>query len=139
MKYILWVDNDSVGPCDLPQIAQLYQQGVVTAETQAKSEAELAEWKSLLDVFPSLLSIIPAADQGRSLVTQRKLPSNKTYHVVLVFTGLFSGTLNPSKLQDTLNTQARAGWRFARSIQETRRILLFFRREAHFLIFERDS
>ena len=59
------------------------------------------------------------------------------YEIDLVSTGFFSGNLNPVKLTEALNRRGSQGWRFARSIHETRRMLLIFRREAHFLIFER--
>ena len=61
------------------------------------------------------------------------------YRVVPLDTGFFLGTLDPKKLQNQLNSHGSQGWRFARSIHETRRALGIFRREAHFLVFERAS
>ncbi len=62
----------------------------------------------------------------------------KSCQIVTFTTGIFSGALNPRKLQDTLNTHAKEGWCYARSIHETRRVFLIFSREVHFLIFERS-
>ncbi len=62
----------------------------------------------------------------------------KEYTVVQNDTGLFSGSLDPVRLQNQLNKYAAQGWRFVRSIHETRRMLVLFRRECHFLVFERD-
>lgn len=43
------------------------------------------------------------------------------------------------KLQGLLNERAQAGWRLVRHITDERRVLLFFRKTAHFLIFERRA
>lgn len=59
------------------------------------------------------------------------------YEVDVLATGLLSGTLSAGKLQDVLNARAQKGWKLARTIKEERRGLLFTRREAIFLIFER--
>lgn len=64
--------------------------------------------------------------------------TQRQYIVQPLTTGILSGTLNPRKLQDMLNRYAADGWRFVRSIHETHRIFLFFSRECHFLIFERE-
>lgn len=50
---------------------------------------------------------------------------------------LFSSTLNPQKLAEVLNRRADAGWQLARHITSTSRMWLIFKREVHFLIFER--
>ncbi|MDP0490109.1 MAG: DUF4177 domain-containing protein [Verrucomicrobiota bacterium JB023] len=66
-------------------------------------------------------------------------PSNEPqqYKVFPLATGLFSGTLNPVKLEEALNSHARDGWSFVKSIHETKKVLGIFSREAHFLIFRR--
>lgn len=56
-----------------------------------------------------------------------------------VSTGFFSGRLSASKLERALNLHASGGWRFSKSIHESKRWLFFFSREAHFLVFERES
>lgn len=61
------------------------------------------------------------------------------YSIHTFKTGLFSGALDPKKLEETLNAHARTGWRLARTIHEQRRVLLLFTREMHVLIFERDA
>jgi hypothetical protein len=61
------------------------------------------------------------------------------YEVDVITTGLFTGTLKARRLQETLNGRATQGWRFVRSITDERRSFLFFNRDAHFLIFERDD
>jgi len=63
----------------------------------------------------------------------------KKYKVVTFTTGCMSGTLNPEKLQDVMNSEGAQGWRFIASIAEEKRVLILFKREAHFLIFERDA
>lgn len=62
----------------------------------------------------------------------------KLYHVDNVTTGFFSGTLNAKKLNTALNNRSAEGWRLARTIHERKRVLLFFSRVSHFLIFERE-
>lgn len=62
-----------------------------------------------------------------------------TYKVHTLTTGLFSGNLNPTRLEAALNEHAAQGWKFARSIHETKRAWLIFSREVHFLIFERSQ
>ena len=59
------------------------------------------------------------------------------YLVYPLTTGIFSGTLDHRKLQDALNKHAASGWEFDKSIQETKKVLGIFSREAHFLIFRR--
>ena len=61
------------------------------------------------------------------------------YEVDVLKTGLFSRTLDPRQLTDALNNRAAQGWMLARTIKEERRGLLFTRREAHFLIFQREA
>lgn len=63
----------------------------------------------------------------------------KEYIVVQNDTGFFSGSLDPARLQNQLNKHAAQGWRFVRSIHETRRVFFIFSRECHFLVFERDK
>lgn len=60
------------------------------------------------------------------------------YEVEVLRTGFFSHTLDPRKLADVLNNRAAAGWTLARTIKEEQRRMLT-RREAHFLIFQRES
>lgn len=59
------------------------------------------------------------------------------YEVEVISTGMFTGTLDPRKLQEILNRRADQGWTLARTIKEERRRFLMGQREAHFLIFER--
>ncbi len=59
------------------------------------------------------------------------------YEVEVLTTGFFSGTLNARKLQDLLNARGTEGWRLTRTLKEERWQLLM-RREAHFLVFERE-
>lgn len=62
----------------------------------------------------------------------------REYLVEPLSTGLFSGSLDPRKLQNFLNKYGKQGWRFVRSIHETYTVFIFFKREAHFVIFERE-
>ena len=39
----------------------------------------------------------------------------------------------------TLNEYGGKGWKFTKSIHETKKVFVFFQRETHFLIFERDA
>lgn len=59
--------------------------------------------------------------------------------MVPLATGLFSGRLSASKLERALNLHSGDGWRFAKSIHERKRWLLVLGREAHFLVFERET
>jgi hypothetical protein len=61
----------------------------------------------------------------------------KDYFVDTVTTGLFSGTLKAAKVQAALVKHAREGWRLSKTIHERKRVLLFFSREVHYLIFEK--
>ena len=63
----------------------------------------------------------------------------KQYLVKAVTTGFFSGSLSERKLQDFLNQHTAQGWKFVKSIHETKKVLGIFKREAHFVIFEKDS
>lgn len=63
----------------------------------------------------------------------------KEYLIKPVTTGLFTGNLSERKLQDFLNQHAKQGWKFVRSIQETKKVWGIFAREAHFVVFERDN
>jgi hypothetical protein len=64
--------------------------------------------------------------------------TRKEYLVEPVTTGFFSGTLDPKKLQTALNQKGMHGWKFVKSIHETKKILGLFSREAHFVIYERE-
>lgn len=61
------------------------------------------------------------------------------YKVVPLKTGLFTGRLSAQKLERALNLHSGDGWRFAKSIHERKRWLILFGREAHFLVFERET
>lgn len=61
------------------------------------------------------------------------------YKVVPLTTGLFTGRLSAQKLERALNLHSGDGWRFAKSIHERKRWLILFGREAHFLVFERET
>jgi hypothetical protein len=63
----------------------------------------------------------------------------KQYIIKPVTTGFFSGSLSETKLQDFLNQHGAKGWKFIKSIHETKKVLGIFSREAHFVIFERDD
>jgi hypothetical protein len=63
----------------------------------------------------------------------------KQYKVIPVTTGIFSGALNSSKLENLLNSYASEDWRFVRSIHEQTKVFGIFKREAHFAIFERET
>jgi len=63
----------------------------------------------------------------------------KHYLVKPVTTGFFSGSLSEKKLQDFLNQYGSQGWRFVKSIHETKKVWGLFSREAHFVIFERSD
>jgi hypothetical protein len=62
----------------------------------------------------------------------------KQYVVVPFFTGCFGGSLDEKALTNTLNEYGAKGWKFSKSINETKKVYIFFQRETHFLIFERD-
>jgi hypothetical protein len=63
----------------------------------------------------------------------------KHYEIVTFFTGLFGGSLDDKKLVKVLNDKAAEGWTLASTVQETKKTLIFFRRETVFLIFERNQ
>jgi hypothetical protein len=64
----------------------------------------------------------------------------KAYIVVPFFTGCMGGSLDEKKLTATLNEYGAQGWKFARSIHETKRVFGgLLSRETHFLVFERDQ
>ena len=66
------------------------------------------------------------------------MASKYIYQVKEYQTGLFSGTMKASELQSMIAGQGAQGWRLARTIRERKRMLLFFSRETHFLIFEKE-
>lgn len=51
----------------------------------------------------------------------------------------WSGTINPNRLAEVLNSRAQAGWRYRHTITAGRRVLLMFKRDTHFLIFEQGA
>lgn len=67
----------------------------------------------------------------------------KEYKVVVYREGLFSSVifgaakLNPKRFTDFLNEHAEDGWRVVTMERETRRLLLFWEREAFLVILER--
>lgn len=63
----------------------------------------------------------------------------KRYKVVPLTTGCVTGNLDPKKMEELINEAAQKGWKFERSIHETKKVALVFRREAHFLIFSREE
>jgi hypothetical protein len=63
----------------------------------------------------------------------------KDYKVVPFRTGCVSGALHENQLQQTLNQYGDQGWTLTKTIHETQKVFVFFQREAHFLIFERDA
>ncbi len=74
------------------------------------------------------MSSLPCKDAARM----------KEYIVKPVTTGFFSGSLSEKKLQDFLNQHAGQGWRFVKSVHESKKVFGIFSREAHFVVFERD-
>lgn len=61
------------------------------------------------------------------------------YQVDQYKTTFFGGHVRAGDLQSALNTRAREGWRLVRTITDSKRSFLFFAREVHFLIFEREK
>ena len=59
------------------------------------------------------------------------------YKVKPLKTSLFTGTLDATKLEKELNRTSTEGWEFVRSIHESKKTFLFFKREAHFLVYKR--
>lgn len=58
-----------------------------------------------------------------------------TYKVEYFRTRFFSGTLDASHLEKTLNRLGAEGWVLERTIAERKRVLVLFSREVHILIF----
>jgi hypothetical protein len=69
----------------------------------------------------------------------------REYKVILYREALLGSLLlgesrvNPVKFSDFLNQNAKDGWRVVTMERETRRELLFFKREAFLVIMERDK
>lgn len=61
------------------------------------------------------------------------------YEVDVLVPRFWTRTLPPERLAKTLNDRAGQGWIFLRSITDSRRKWLIFRRDAHFLIFQRSD
>ncbi|MWP49901.1 MULTISPECIES: DUF4177 domain-containing protein [Gilliamella] len=68
----------------------------------------------------------------------------KEYKVVIYQENAFSSFLfgaanvNPVRFSQLLNRNAEAGWRVVTMEREIRRLFLFWKREAHIVILERD-
>ncbi|MCO6536839.1 MAG: DUF4177 domain-containing protein [Gilliamella sp.] len=68
----------------------------------------------------------------------------KEYKVVIYQENAFSSFLfgsanvNPARFTELLNKNAEAGWRVVTMEREIRRLFLFWNREAHIVILERD-
>lgn len=69
----------------------------------------------------------------------------KEYKVVLYREGMLgslflgSSKVDPERFSDFLNRNAAQGWRVVTMEKESRRMLLFFEREAFMVILERDK
>lgn len=69
----------------------------------------------------------------------------KEYKVVLYREGMLgslflgSSKVDPIRFTDFLNRNADQGWRVVTMEKETRRMLLFFEREAFLVVMERDK
>jgi hypothetical protein len=64
----------------------------------------------------------------------------KSYRVVPLKTGFFTARLDEAKLEALLNENARAGWTLKTTVKdETRGMIPGSKREAVFLIFEREA
>jgi hypothetical protein len=63
----------------------------------------------------------------------------RKYEVVTLDTGLFSGNLSTKKLKEQLNNASEKGWIFDKVISDTRRSMLFFKRETKFLVFYQET
>lgn len=67
----------------------------------------------------------------------------KEYKVVIYREGIFSSVLfgsaklNPKRFTEFLNDYAREGWRVVTMEKESRRVLLFWEREAFVVVLER--
>lgn len=59
------------------------------------------------------------------------------YKIAPLTTSLFGGSLDPKKLESALNEHSSDNWEFIKSIQETKKVLFLFKREAHFLVLKR--
>jgi hypothetical protein len=113
------------------EIWQALDSGNITESAYAKSSD--GEWRPIVEVLAAEDSLQPL-----ELQSVKASPKRKEYRVELLHTGVFSGTLDPKRLQAALNRPGAEGWRFVRSIHETRRVFFLFQREAHFLVFEKD-
>jgi len=59
------------------------------------------------------------------------------YEVETISPRFWTGTLSQKRLQEVLNGRASSGAKLAWTITDARRKWLFFKRDTHFLIFER--
>jgi len=150
----------SEGPHSLEELAELFGEGTIGRETVVLEEGSSDAWKQIGEVMviemvpePEPISVppisnpapkksassLPAIIQEEFSGVSETQSFEGTYKVVVLSTGCFSGTLNPVKLQDVLNSHAKKGWKFSKSIKEEKRIMVLLKREAHFLIFEKSS
>lgn len=138
-RYFYSADGENTaGPYMLEQLAEMSRSGEITAETLVISEDSQTGWIPFHQLMnaESPTPDTPAAASHQAIVPKSM---NRQYKVIVLTTGCFTQTLDPARLQDTLNKEARGGWRFAKSIHEEKKVLGIFSREAHFLIFERDA
>lgn len=61
------------------------------------------------------------------------------YEVEVIKERFWSGTLDHKRLAEILNDRAGNGWQYQHAITASRRVLLLFKRDAHFLIFAQTS
>lgn len=130
----------------MEELQRLNDSGQLSEATVVAEENSNGHWvsvSSLLISTPPRPTATPAITQSTQIEpfhnSMTTPSSNLNYKVVVLTTGCFSGTLDPNKLQQTLNSEAKGGWRFTRSIHEQKKIFGLFSREAHFLVFERGS
>ena len=141
-------DGNTLGPVPEEELHQLMENGVITTESEVAGEDE-EDWTTYGELFPAVLA--PTTGKGKrkpkpgAKPPQQLAPADpggtapgrfREYKVELVTEGgcgtilLGSSSIPERKLEAAINKNAAQGWQVVFQVVETRRMFLFWTREA---------
>ena len=151
MQIYINKDGQQHGPYTVERLQESLQQGHFTPQDQACYDGQ--NWVTVGQV-PGLAAGGQAAAAQPQAAAQQfpketktripQKPKMKEYKAVIYQEGMLGSLLlgqskvDPIKLTNFLNANAKEGWRVVTMDKDVRRMLLFFKREALVIIMERD-
>ena len=151
MQIYINKDGQQHGPYTVGQLQESLQQGHFTPQDHACYDNQ--NWVTVGQV-PGLAAGGQAAAAQPQAAAQQfpketktripQKPKMKEYKAIIYQEGMLGSLLlgqskvDPIKLTNFLNANAKEGWRVVTMDKDERRMLLFFKREALVIIMERD-